>query len=162
MGNSWASDCGNIATHSGLVLKRPHGELAVTLAHELAYIVARHSHYNTPKDNTIMQCLSRVLPPKPLIKLRRTISQGCEKQADTLGLVFMARASYDPRFCATSFEERMKTDDNRPIDSTKVNGFGVKHKISPQQFFLPTVMKSPVTAMSRRKTERSKVKYSYH
>ena len=123
--NAWAMPGGKIAIYEGILpyTSGPEG-LAVVIGHEIAHIVARHGNERMSQQLLVQLgglALNEALSEKP--EETRNIfltvygvgaqvggilpySREHEKEADRLGLIFMAMAGYNPS-SALEFWERM-------------------------------------------------------
>lgn len=123
--NAWAMPGGKIAVYEGILpYTRSQEGLAVVVGHEIAHIVARHGNERMSQQLLVQLggiALNEALNEKP--EETRNIfltvygvgtqlggilpySREHEKEADKLGLIFMAMAGYDPS-SAIEFWERM-------------------------------------------------------
>jgi predicted Zn-dependent protease len=146
--NAWAMPGGKVAIYEGILpyTETPEG-LAVVIGHEVAHIVARHGNERMSQQLVVQMggmALSVALDEKP--EQTRNIfltvyglgsqvggllpfSREHEKEADKLGLIFMAMAGYDPE-AAVEFWERMSASGGQkppeflsthPSDATRVS-----------------------------------------
>lgn len=122
MVNAWCLPGGKIAVYTG-ILPVCQGEtgLAVVLGHEIAHAIARHG---TSRMSTTMATQVGIelaaTQSEDVAKYREVVlgaanllvlmpfGRDDELEADHIGLVYMARAGYDPRE-AKAFWERMST-----------------------------------------------------
>ena len=113
--NAFALPGGKMAVYTGLLpVAEDEAGLAVVMGHEIGHVVARHS----------TERLARTLPAAVLLDfldlgevaplaaaaielcLHRPHGRAQESEADAIGLIYMARAGYDPRR-ALEFWKRM-------------------------------------------------------
>lgn len=126
MANAFCLPGGKVAVYTGLMpVARTEGGLATVMAHEIAHAVARHGGERMT-DQLALQIGATGLDALLREKSERTrqlvlaaygvggtvgvllpFSRKQESEADRIGLVYMARAGYDPRE-AIGFWERMQ------------------------------------------------------
>ena len=123
--NAWCMPGGKVVIYTGILpLTRDETGLAVVMGHEIAHAVARHGSERMSQVLVAQlggMALSRALAEKPeatqslwmaaygvgtQFGLLLPYSRLHEKEADHLGLIFMAMAGYDPR-AAVDFWGRM-------------------------------------------------------
>ncbi|MFO7840447.1 MAG: M48 family metallopeptidase [Desulfosalsimonadaceae bacterium] len=123
--NAWAMPGGKVVVYSGLLpVAETEAGLAVVMGHEIAHAVARHG--NERMSQALLAqfgavALSQAIREKPAVAQQLWMmaygvgsqlgvmlpySRLHEKEADHLGLIFMAMAGYDPRV-AVDFWQRM-------------------------------------------------------
>ncbi len=124
--NAWAMPGGKIVFYSGILpITRNEEGVAVVMGHEIAHVVARHGNERMSQQLLVQTggiALSVALQERPeqtrnifltAYGLGATVgvilpySRAHEREADRLGLIFMAMAGYDPSE-AVSFWERME------------------------------------------------------
>ena len=123
--NAWCMPGGKVVVYSGIlpVARGKHG-LAVVMGHEIAHAVANHGNERMSQGMLAQMggiALSEALKTHPAttrqlwmtaygvgtqVGLMLPYSRLHEKEADRLGLIFMAMAGYDPRV-AENFWTRM-------------------------------------------------------
>lgn len=129
--NAFAAPAGYLFVNSGLILAmQSEDELAAVLAHEMAHVTERHLASNIERSQTInLATLAGVLAGILLgggSEAGQALAVGSmaggqaaalkysrddEREADHLGLQYLARSGYDPEGMARSFErikERMR------------------------------------------------------
>ena len=129
--NAFAAPAGYVFVNSGLVLAmRSEDELAAVLAHEMAHVTERHIARNIERSQAInLATLAGVLAGVMLgggSEAGQALAVGSmasgqaaalkysrddEREADHLGLQYLARSGYDPEGMARAFErikERMR------------------------------------------------------
>jgi predicted Zn-dependent protease len=123
--NAWAMPGGKIVFYSGIMpITRDEAGVAVVMGHEIAHVVARHGNERMSQQLLLQTgglALSVALHEKPeqtrnmflaaygvgsAVGVSLPYSRAHEREADQLGLIFMAMAGYDPAE-AVSFWERM-------------------------------------------------------
>lgn len=123
--NAWCMPGGKVVVYTGLLpYSQDKNGLAVVLSHEIAHAVARHG--NERMSQTMIAqfgniALDQLIKDKPQetqnifnaaygagaqLGVMLPFSREHELEADKLGLIFMAKAGYDPA-TALSFWERM-------------------------------------------------------
>ncbi len=119
--NAFALPGGKIAVYTGLMnLAQSDGELAAVLGHEIGHVVARHSvqrlQLEQARETALgiglqtvgenYENLAKLAPAATEILISLPFSRSEESEADHIGLIYMARAGYDPSE-AIRFWERM-------------------------------------------------------
>jgi metalloendopeptidase OMA1, mitochondrial len=114
MVNAWCLPGGKMAVYTGILpVTQNDAGLAVVMAHEIAHAVARHGTERMTQQMGLEQALAYIGGQKAelagmvanLTVLMRW-GRNQELEADEIGLVYMARAGYDPRE-AVEFWKRM-------------------------------------------------------
>jgi predicted Zn-dependent protease len=130
--NAWAMPGGKIAVYTGLLpVTETEEALAVVISHEIAHVVAEHGNERMSQAMVAQMggvALAVALRDKPQetqnlwfaaygagaqFGILLPYSRMHEKEADELGLKFMAMAGYDPRV-AVEFWERMAAASSGP------------------------------------------------
>jgi predicted Zn-dependent protease len=130
--NAWAMPGGKIAFYTGILpITQDEDGLAVVMGHEIAHIVAKHGSERMSQALTTQLggvALSVALRDRPqqtqqlfyaayglgaAVGVELPFSRRMEREADRLGLVFMARAGYDPH-AAIAFWQRMEAMERGP------------------------------------------------
>lgn len=118
--NAWCMPGGKIAVYTGILpVTKDDAGLAVVLGHEIAHAVARHGTERMSKQGlgdmglTILSSASKTaaeyqqaLALSVDLLAYKPWGRGNELEADQIGLVYMAKAGYDPREAA-EFWRRM-------------------------------------------------------
>ncbi len=116
MVNAFALPGGKMAVYTGILpVAETETGLAVVMGHEIGHVVARHGTERMTSSLGLDAVLSFVnigdytsLAQQGLEYLvNRPFGRSQESEADAIGLVYMARAGYDPRE-AVAFWERME------------------------------------------------------
>lgn len=126
--NAFALPGGKVAVYSGLMAyTQNEAGLAFVLAHEVAHAIARHGGERMSqqllinlgqeglnlaigsKSPVAVQALSQAYGVASTVGIILPFSRHQELEADHIGLIFMAKAGYDPRQ-APKFFERMMAD----------------------------------------------------
>lgn len=147
--NAWAMPGGKVVVYSGILpVTQNEAGLAVVVAHEIAHVVARHGNERVSQGLMTQMggiALSAALSKSPQatqdlwmsafgvstqVGFLLPYSRLQEKEADHLGLIFMAMAGYDP-VAALSFWERMSKEESgqappellstHPSDATRIS-----------------------------------------
>ncbi len=124
--NAWAMPGGKIVFYTGILpVTKTEAGAAVVMGHEIAHVVARHGNERMSQQLLVQTgglALSVALQERPeetrnmflaAYGLGSTVgvilpySRAHEREADRLGLIFMAMAGYDPAEAVT-FWERME------------------------------------------------------
>jgi metalloendopeptidase OMA1, mitochondrial len=146
--NAFALPGGKVAVYTGMLpICKNEAGLATVLSHEIAHVVARHGAQRMSqqlllsgamigaqvslKDNTQRGLIMSALGLGVLYGIKLPFSRGDEGEADQIGLVYMAKAGYDPdeaiRFW-TRFSEAKggqgppEWASTHPADSTRIRG----------------------------------------
>ena len=123
--NAWAMPGGKVVFYTGILpLTRTEAGIAVVMGHEIAHIIARHGNERVSQSLLVQMggiALSEAMKKKPeetrkiwlaafglgaQVGILLPYSRVHEKEADRLGMIFMAMAGYDPNE-AVAFWERM-------------------------------------------------------
>jgi predicted Zn-dependent protease len=124
--NAWAMPGGKVAFYEGIMpITQNETGIAVVMGHEVAHAIAKHGSERMSQQLATQlsgQALSVALQSKPQLTQQLAMAafgagaqvgvllpyaRDMESEADRLGLLFMARAGYDPRE-APAFWERMQ------------------------------------------------------
>jgi len=124
--NAFSLPGGHVYVNTGLIAQAGKvDELAAVLAHEISHVVARHAIKQVESANTINTIGSILLGQNPsvLSQLAAQVvaggamarfSRADEKQADDMGLQFMADAGYDPHGMLDMFQRLLALERSRP------------------------------------------------
>lgn len=125
--NAWCMPGGKVAVYTGILeYAEDEDGLAVIMGHEIAHAVAEHGRERMSQElikNYGAATLSSVFSQNPTVAtnvfsqaygisselVTLKYSRDHEKEADKLGVIFMAMAGYDPN-TAVDFWERMAAD----------------------------------------------------
>ena len=130
--NAWAMPGGKVAFYEGIMpIAQNETGVAVVMGHEIAHAIARHGAERM-SQGLVQQGLGATLQaalssqPQQTMQLAMAAfgvgsqllvqlpySREHESEADRLGLIFMAKAGYDPRV-APAFWERMQAEAKGP------------------------------------------------
>lgn len=129
--NAWCMPGGKVAIYTGLLpVAGDESGLAVVMAHEIAHAVAAHGNERMSQGMLVQfggLALSQALQNRPQAtkELWATIygygaqygalypySRIQEKEADRMGLIFMAMADYDPNVAVDFWKRMMAKKDN--------------------------------------------------
>lgn len=117
---------GHVYVHTGLFQAADTvAELTGVLSHEIAHGVARHGTEQLTRAYGLQLVAGLVLGENPpvyqeiLTQVAGTgamakFSRDAEREADTLGVAYMARAGYDPEGMASMFEELLRRRQRTP------------------------------------------------
>lgn len=124
--NAFALPGGKVAIYTGILpITKDEAGLAVVLGHEIAHAIARHGGERVSQGlllqlgESALQIALRNKDPRTLRQVSAAygiganvgyilpFSRGQESEADRLGLIYMAKAGYDPRL-AIAFWQRME------------------------------------------------------
>jgi predicted Zn-dependent protease len=113
--NAWAMPGGKVTVYSGILpITRDEAGLAAVVGHEVAHVIAKHGNERMSQQLVTQmggQALSAVVASQPetaqalymkvfgvgtQVGVMLPYSRLQEKEADHLGLIFMAMAGYDP------------------------------------------------------------------
>ena len=109
--NAFALPGGKVGVNSGLFqVAKDEAQLAAVMGHEVAHAVARHSAERMSRDMALQGGLSlagaasstvakyaEVLAQAATLGVVLPFSRDQESEADRIGLIYMARAGYDPQ-----------------------------------------------------------------
>jgi predicted Zn-dependent protease len=124
--NAWAMPGGKVAFYEGIMpIAQTETGVAVVMGHEIAHAIAKHGSERMSQGLAAQfagQTLAAALSQRPQavqqlamaafgagaqVGVMLPYARDMESEADRLGLIFMARAGYDPRE-APKFWERMQ------------------------------------------------------
>jgi predicted Zn-dependent protease len=125
--NAFAMPGGNVGVHTGLFdVARNDAQLAAVMAHEIAHAVARH-HAERVSQEVIqkggLQVLGFATESEAIVQLASAAAQlgitlpysrTQEAEADRIGLIYMARAGYDPRAAVELWQNFSEAGGARP------------------------------------------------
>jgi beta-barrel assembly-enhancing protease len=124
--NAFSLPGGHIYINSGLIAQADKADmLAGVVAHEISHVVARHSIKQIQQQQEINVIGSILLGQNPnaLAQIAAQViaggamarfSRADEKQADDMGLQFMAQAGYDPHGMLDMFQKLLALDRSNP------------------------------------------------
>jgi metalloendopeptidase OMA1, mitochondrial len=146
--NAFALPGGKVAVYTGMLkICKNEAGLATVLSHEIAHVIARHGAQRMSQqllltgamiganislqNNTQRGIIMSALGLGVLYGIKLPFSRGDEGEADQIGLVYMARAGYDPdeaiRFWQRFSDTKGKSDppewaSTHPADKTRIKG----------------------------------------
>jgi len=124
--NAFALPGGHVYVNTGLIAQADKADmLAGVMAHEMSHVVARHAIKQAEQAQEINAIGSILLGQNPgaLQSIVANILAGGamarfsredEKEADDLGVGFMAQAGFDPRGMLEMFEKLLSLEQSRP------------------------------------------------
>ena len=180
--NAFALPGGKVAIYTGLLsVAKNEAGLATIMSHEIAHVIARHGAQRmtqqmllqgamlgaglSMKNNTQRNIILSALGVGVLYGFTLPFSRSHESEADQIGLLYMARAGYDPNEALQFWQRFSKVKDGKappewasthPADTTRMQGLRsylsrakydyqnvkVKHGLG-QTFSLPEPESSP-------------------
>ena len=180
--NAFALPGGKVAIYTGLLsVAKNEAGLATIMSHEIAHVIARHGAQRmtqqmllqgamlgaglSMKNNTQRNIILSALGVGVLYGFTLPFSRSHESEADQIGLLYMARAGYDPNEALQFWQRFSKVKDGKappewasthPADTTRMQGLRkyfsrakydyqnviVKHGLG-QTFSLPQPQPSP-------------------
>ena len=180
--NAFALPGGKVAIYTGLLsVAKNEAGLATIMSHEIAHVIARHGAQRmtqqillqgamlgaglSMKNNTQRNIILSALGVGVLYGFTLPFSRSHESEADQIGLLYMARAGYDPNEALQYWQRFSKVKDGKappewasthPADTTRMQGLRkyfsrakydyqnviVKHGLG-QTFSLPQPEPSP-------------------
>ena len=180
--NAFALPGGKVAIYTGLLsVAKNEAGLATIMSHEIAHVIARHGAQRmtqqillqgamlgaglSMKNNTQRNIILSALGVGVLYGFTLPFSRSHESEADQIGLLYMARAGYDPNEALQFWQRFSKVKDGKappewasthPADTTRMQGLRkyfsrakydyqnviVKHGLG-QTFSLPQPEQSP-------------------
>lgn len=140
--NAFALPGGHVYVNSGLIAQADHANmLAGVMAHEISHVVARHSLQQMQQaqginvlgaillgqnPGALQQILAQVVAGGAMARF----SRADEKQADDLGLGFLAAAGYDPHGMLDMFQKLASMEKSSP---NAVGQFFADHPLTAQR-----------------------------
>lgn len=157
--NAWAMPGGKVAIYEGILpfTKTPEG-LAVVIGHEIAHIVARHGNERMSHQLVVQLggvALNEAIKDKPeetkgifnavyglgsQVGAILPYSREHEKEADKLGLIFMAMAGYDPGAAIEFWERMASTPGQKPPEFLSTHPSDAT-RIADMKKYIPEAMK---------------------
>ena len=132
--NAWCLPGGKIVVYTGILpYTKDENGLAVVLGHEVAHAIARHGNERLSQQLLYQlgaTSLAVAIKDKPdetkksfmiafaiagQVGILLPYSRLHEKEADKLGLIFMAKAGYNPKHAVEFWEEMSKIKSNTPV-----------------------------------------------
>lgn len=123
--NAFSIPGGHVYVNRGLVAQADKEDmLASVLAHEISHIVARHALKQMEQANTINTlgtillgnagALAQIAGQIVAGGAMARFSRGDEREADNLGLQYLAAARYDPHGMLDMFQKLLSLENSRP------------------------------------------------
>ena len=126
--NAFALPGGKVGVHTGLFkVAKNDDQLATVMAHEVAHALARHSAERMSRQILVQTGLTvagatsqtvaqnaQIVAQMATLGLVLPFSRDQESEADQIGLVYMARAGYDPREAVTLWQNFEELGGERP------------------------------------------------
>lgn len=132
--NAWAMPGGKVVVYTGLMeVATTDGQLATVMGHEIAHAIARHGNERMSQGLLVSMggiALSQAVKDRPsetralllssygvgaTVGVMLPYSRTHEKEADRLGMIFMAMAGYDPEEAVTFWEKMAAKKDGPNI-----------------------------------------------
>jgi predicted Zn-dependent protease len=163
--NAWCMPGGKVVVYTGLLtVATTEPDLAVVMGHEIAHAIADHGGERLSqglivqlggmgldyavknKPDTTKQLFTQAYAAGSNVGVLLPYSRLHEKEADHLGLIFMAMAGYDPQ-TAVSFWQKMSAANKgakpfellstHPADATRINNIQAELP-EAQKYYKPT------------------------
>jgi predicted Zn-dependent protease len=131
--NAWCLPGGKIAFYEGILdIMDNEAQIAAVMGHEIAHATARHGGERISlgilaqvgavalqiamrkKDSAIQYAVFQAYAPTVLIGVILPYSRLQESEADQIGLIYMARAGYNPEEAVTFWEIMYETNKGKP------------------------------------------------
>jgi predicted Zn-dependent protease len=157
--NAWCMPGGKVVFYSGILpLCENDDGIAVVMGHEIAHAVARHGNERMSQQLMVQAggiAISEYLKTKPQetqniflsayaigsqVGVLLPYSRKHEYEADKLGLIFMAKAGYNPQEAVDFWERMMKHGGPKPPEFLSTHPADAK-RIAEMKKNLPEAMK---------------------
>lgn len=123
--NAFALPGGKVGVNTGLfTVAENKDQLAAVMAHEVGHVIARHSAERVSRQALIQaglgvvgsqsQATASLLSQAATLGLVLPFTRSQESEADSIGLVLMARAGYDPRASVDLWRNFDRAGGSRP------------------------------------------------
>jgi predicted Zn-dependent protease len=153
--NAWCMPGGKIAVYTGILpVTKDETGLAVVLGHEIAHAIARHgTERMTTQELTGVglslaeQRWGSVAEYRELIATAANLfvfmpwGRNHELEADHIGLIYMARAGYDPREAVTFWQRMAANGGEKPPEWLSTHPSD-EHRIEEIEKLLPRAMRA--------------------
>ena len=157
--NAWCMPGGKVVFYEGILpFTKNETGMAVVMGHEIAHAVAKHGNERMSQQLVIQlggMALDVALKEKPektkqifmqaygigsQVGVMLPYSRKHESEADKLGLVFMAKAGYDPREAIKFWERMAASGGNKPPEILSTHPSD-DNRIKALKEFMPEAMK---------------------
>lgn len=133
--NAFALPGGKIGVYTGLLkVAETDDQLAAVIGHEIGHVIAQHSNERMSQSQLIdmgSQALNAVLTANEVpqnnmimsaiglgvqVGVQLPFSRAHESESDTIGLILMAQAGFDPRESVTLWENMAAASGEKPVE----------------------------------------------
>lgn len=157
--NAWCMPGGKVVFYEGILpFTKNETGIAVVMGHEIAHAIAKHGNERMSQQLVLQlggMALDVALKEKPektrqiffqaygigsKVGVQLPYSRKHESEADKLGLVFMAKAGYDPREAIKFWERMAASGGNKPPEILSTHPSD-DNRIKALKEFMPEAMK---------------------
>jgi metalloendopeptidase OMA1, mitochondrial len=151
--NAFALPGGKVGVYTGLLqLAESDSELAIVMGHEIGHVIARHGGERMTErlalaglgvvgglvldNNTDTQTRNIVLAAYgagAMVGVELPHSRANESEADKMGVVYAARAGYDPRAAVSFWQKMTKQKEAADKSGSKVSALFSTHPSDPKR-----------------------------